>query len=123
MFGDTMRDDNHEGFCATTVTHSREGMAVSPDMIEGPPIGSKASSPGRRSKSSQQHLNIKHEPVQYSLVIHPPLVIENLLPENGRFELMHATRRKVVWWADLKAGERIPVHTGLLCAPEFFLPP
>ena len=121
MFDDAMRDNNYEGFVATTVPHSRESMAVSPDMIEGPTVDSKASSPGRRSRSSQQHLNIKHEPVQYSLVIHPPLVIENLLPENGRFELMHATRRKVVWWADLKAGERIPVHTVGLDAPLLLL--
>ena len=86
-----------------------------------PPSGSIPGSPGRRSRAFQRNLNPKHEPIQYSLVIHPPLVIENLLPENGRFELMHATRRVVVWWADLKAGERIPVHTVGLDAPLLLL--
>jgi hypothetical protein len=58
-----------------------------------------------------------HGPVSYSLLIHPPLVIENLLPKRGRFELMHATRRTVLWFGDLNPGERIPIHTVGLDAP------
>jgi len=58
-----------------------------------------------------------HGPVSYSLLIHPPLVIENLLPKRGRFELMHATRRTVVWFGDLNPGDRIPIHTVGLDAP------
>ena len=68
-----------------------------------------------------QSINKVHGPVAYSLVIHPPIIIENLLPESGRFELMHATRRVVVWWADLKAGECAPVHTVGLDAPLLLL--
>lgn len=63
----------------------------------------------------------KHGPVAYSLAIHPPLVIENLLPTRGRFELMHATRKTVLWFRDLKPGERIPVHTVGLDAPLLLL--
>jgi hypothetical protein len=63
----------------------------------------------------------KHGPVTYSLAIHPPLVIENLLPTRGRFELMHATRKTVLWFSDLKPGERIPVHTVGLDAPLLLL--
>lgn len=58
-----------------------------------------------------------HGPVSYSLLIHPPLVIENLLPKRGRFELMHATRRTVLWFGDLNPGDRIPIHTVGLDAP------
>lgn len=63
------------------------------------------------------HSTFVHSPVSYSLLIYPPLIIENLLPKPGRFELMHATRRTVIWFADLKPGERVPVHTVGLDAP------
>ena len=62
-----------------------------------------------------------HGPVTYSLSIHPPLVIENFLPTPGRFELMHATRRTVLWFSDLEPGERIPIHTVGLDAPLLLL--
>ena len=58
-----------------------------------------------------------HGPVSYSLLIHPPLVIENLLAKRGRFELMHATRRTVLWYGDLNPGDRVPIHTVGLDAP------
>ena len=41
-------------------------------------------SPGRRGRSSKHVKRLEHAPVEYSLVIHPPLIIENLLPESGR---------------------------------------
>ena len=62
-----------------------------------------------------------HAPIAYSLVIHPPMIIENLLPERGRFELMDAKSRNVLWWGRLEAGERIPVHTVGLDAPLLLL--
>ena len=64
---------------------------------------------------------ILHGPVAYSLVIHPPIVIGNLLPESARYELMHASREQVIWWSDLKAGESVPVHTVGLDAPLLLL--
>jgi len=62
-----------------------------------------------------------HTPIAYSLVIHPPLIIENLLPERGRFELMDATGKNVLWWRNLEAGERISVFTVGLDAPLLLL--
>lgn len=62
-----------------------------------------------------------HAPIAYSLVIHPPLVLENLLPERAIFELMHASTRNVVWWGCLEAGERISVYSVGLDAPILLL--
>ena len=62
-----------------------------------------------------------HAPIAYSLVIHPPLVIENLLPERGRFELMDANSKNVLWWGSLEAGEKVSVFTVGLDAPLLLL--
>jgi hypothetical protein len=62
-----------------------------------------------------------HGPVSYSLAIHPTYVVVNLLPERGRFELMHAVRRTVVWFADLDPGEQVSVHSVGLDAPLLLL--
>jgi hypothetical protein len=62
-----------------------------------------------------------HIPVAYTLSIHAPLVIVNLLPEGGRFELMHAIRRTVLWFADLEPGQQVPVHSVGLDAPLLLL--
>ena len=69
------------------------------------------------SRGANQTRVTMHAPVAYSLVIHPPIVIENLLPESGRFELMNATSRAVLWWGNLEPGERFPIHTVGLDAP------
>ena len=50
---------------------------------------------GDVTKSPQDGQNDIHGPVAYSLEIHPPMIIENFLPEKARYELMHATRKKV----------------------------
>ena len=42
----------------------------------------------RKSKKKE----LIHAPVAYTLSIHAPIVVVNLLPEGGRFELMHAVR-------------------------------
>jgi hypothetical protein len=62
-----------------------------------------------------------HSPVAYTLSVHAPLIIVNLLPEGGRFELMHAVRRTVLWYADLQPGQQIPVHSVGLDAPLLLL--
>lgn len=62
-----------------------------------------------------------HGPVSYTLSIHAPFVITNLLPETGRFELMHAVRRTVLWYGDLKPGQQMPVHSVGLDAPLLLL--
>jgi hypothetical protein len=77
--------------------------------------------PGKKEKKTRESAAMTHSPVAYTLMIHPPIVIENLLPAHGRFELMHATRRSVLWFADLKPGEKVSVHTVGLDAPLLLL--
>jgi hypothetical protein len=74
--------------------------------------------PDRRAKKTEERI---HGPVAYTLSIHAPLVIVNLLPEGGRFELMHAIRKTVVWYADLDPGQQVPVHSVGLDAPLLLL--
>lgn len=62
-----------------------------------------------------------HGPVAYTLSIHPTFVVVNLLPERGRFELMHAVRRTVLWFADLEPGEQVSVHSVGLDEPLLLL--
>jgi hypothetical protein len=89
-----------------------------------------ATSPARTGKGFAKNIFSKnnapekanvHAPISYSLIIHPPLIIENLLPERGRFELMDATSRNVLWWGSLGAGERVSVFTVGLDAPLLLL--
>lgn len=74
----------------------------------------------KRDKKARKAERI-HGPVSYSLSVHAPLVIVNLLPEGGRFELMHAVRKTVVWFADLQPGQQVPVHSIGLDAPLLLL--
>ena len=88
------------------------------------PTNDSLSSIGRRQSRvawKKRAEDTEHLPVSYTLVVHPPIVIENLLPEGGTFELMHATRRVVVWWGYLQPGECVPVHTVGLDAPLLLL--
>lgn len=78
----------------------------------------KKSTIDRKTKKGQAFI---HGPVVYSLSIHAPLVIVNLLAVGGRFELMHAVRKTVVWYADLKPGQQIAVHSVGLDAPLLLL--
>lgn len=73
------------------------------------------------SKATESEKADIHAPVTYSLTIHPPIIIENLLPERGRFELMNAITQSVLWWSNLEPGERVPVHTVGLDAPLLLL--
>ncbi|KAL3921405.1 MAG: hypothetical protein SGILL_002764, partial [Bacillariaceae sp.] len=86
----------------------------------------KETTPNDTSKQSKREKKAKkaeriHGPVSYSLSVHAPLVIANLLPEGGRFELMHAVRKTVVWFADLQPGQQVPVHSIGLDAPLLLL--
>lgn len=79
----------------------------------------------QRRKNLQASVGIDepetHGPVAYTLSVHAPLVITNLLPETGRFELMHAVRRTVLWYGDLNPGQQMPVHSVGLDAPLLLL--
>jgi len=77
-----------------------------------------------RKEKKQPRKGTQHEihaPITYSLIIHPPIIIENLLCEGGTFELMHAFRKTIVWRAHLDAGESVPIHTVGLDAPLYLL--
>lgn len=65
----------------------------------------------------EEHNPLIHGPVQYTLSIFSPIVIKNLLPKRGRFELMHAVRRQVIWYAELDPGEHASAHSIGLDAP------
>jgi hypothetical protein len=102
--------------CSTT--HDSERLAPFCYVIEvarsplarAPPISSDESeNPRYRSRV--------HGPVVYSLSVHPTFVVVNLLPRKGRFELMHAVRKTVLWFADLDAGEEFAIHSVGLDAP------
>jgi hypothetical protein len=79
-------------------------------------------SPVVRTRNAGMHRKEKredfqHGPVAYTINVHPPIVLVNLLPERGRFEIMHAVRRNVLWFADLDPGQQVPVHSAGLDAP------
>jgi hypothetical protein len=65
--------------------------------------------------------NVRHNAVYYSIVIHPPIILENLLPSGGIFELMHATQKRVLWSAFIGAGETNAIHTCTLDEPLVLL--
>lgn len=54
---------------------------------------------------------ILSSPCTYTIVIHPPFVVENLLPMKGTFELVHAKQKTVLWSSDIHSGEIKSVHT------------
>ena len=58
-----------------------------------------------------------HEPVEYLILIHPPLVLENLLPEACVFELHDPKSKALLWKAHLQAGQSVPIHDVRLDSP------
>ena len=102
-----------------TVIHSTDTLQVENGKQEkkaGPE--KKPAGTDKRLKKVEEKM---HGPVAYSLSIHAPIVVVNLLPEGGRFELMHAIRRTVVWFADLQPGQQVPIHSVGLDAPLLLL--
>jgi hypothetical protein len=49
----------------------------------------------------------------FFVVIHPPIILENLLPVSGTFELIRAKdpNKTVLWSAVIEPGKSKPVHT------------
>ena len=58
-----------------------------------------------------------HDPVEYMVLIHPPLVLENLLPEACILELHDFRSNALLWKAHLQAGQSLPVHDVRLDCP------
>jgi hypothetical protein len=72
---------------------------------------------GTAATADKDRKGFVHGPVLYSLSIHPPFVVVNLLPKKGRFELMHAVHKKVLWFKDVEPGEEVAVHSLGLDSP------
>ncbi|GAX12581.1 hypothetical protein FisN_13Lh037 [Fistulifera solaris] len=72
---------------------------------------------GTAATVDKHRKGLVHGPVLYSLSIHPPFVVVNLLPKIGRFELMHAVHKKVLWFKDVEPGEEVSVHSLGLDSP------
>lgn len=66
----------------------------------------------QRGQKKKQNLeeDESHGPVAYTLVIHPPIVIENLLPETAMYTLIDPSREKEVWFQILSPGESVPIY-------------
>jgi hypothetical protein len=73
----------------------------------------------RDHTNAEKAISLEHSPVAYTMVIHPPIVITNHLACSGRFELMHAANRTVMWSGDLAPGQQVAVHSVGLDAPLF----
>ncbi|CAB9515429.1 Putative vacuolar protein sorting-associated protein [Seminavis robusta] len=115
------------GIQLACVVQSKGGESL-PPFCYAVEIGRSPIVPDRR-RSTNAHIGGSqrfdasdiHCPVAYTLALHAPFVITNLLPETGRFELMHAVRRTVLWFGDLKPGQQMPVHSVGLDAPLLLL--
>lgn len=55
--------------------------------------------------------DLRQEPLQYSLIIQPPIVIENLLPAIGKFTIINTVSKAVLWSKFLSSGECRDIHT------------
>ena len=51
------------------------------------------------------------------LAIHPPIILENLLPCKGIFEIIHATQKRILWSSIIEAGASKSIHTVTLEEP------
>lgn len=62
-----------------------------------------------------------NSPCTYTIVIHPPIILQNLLPMKGTFELVHATRKSVLWSSTILPGKSKHIHTVTLDIPMLLL--
>eukprot|EP00981_Chlorochromonas_danica_P005995 scaffold1244_cov162-Ochromonas_danica.AAC.31 len=74
---------------------------------------------GETSKKVRQVLpaEILSNPESFTIAIHPPILIENLLPTAGVFELLHAENKQVLWSSCISAGAVKAIHTVTLEDP------
>jgi hypothetical protein len=134
---DIEQSEARSGVQVSCATHSQNGNIRTPfcyaiEIVRSPivksNIDSEFSSEAKdglleknKKKKRPDNLRLIHGPVAYSLAIHSPIVIVNLLPEGGRFELMHAVKKTVVWYADLEPGQQVPIHSLGLDLPLLLL--
>lgn len=71
--------------------------------------------------SKERHQHLKQPPLIYSLSIHPPIILENLLPMPATFELVHAVHKRVLWSSFIAPGKVKSIHTVNLDDPILLL--
>ena len=71
--------------------------------------------------NKERNFNIKQPPLIYSLAIHPPIILENLLPMTATFELVHAVHKRVLWSSVIAPGKVKSIHTVNLDDPILLL--
>lgn len=71
--------------------------------------------------NKERRINLKQPPLIYSLAIHPPIVLENLLPMTATFELVHAVHKRVLWSSVIAPGKVKSIHTVNLDNPILLL--
>lgn len=134
---DIEQSEARSGVQVSCATHSQNGNIRTPfcyaiEIVRSPIVKSNIdaafSSDAKdglveknKKKKKPDNLRLIHGPVAYSLAIHSPIVIVNLLPASGRFELMHAIKKTVVWYADLEPGQQVPIHSLGLDLPLLLL--
>ena len=134
---DIEQSEARSGVQVSCATHSQNEKVRTPfcyaiEIVRSPIVKSNISSTSssnvkdglvgkNKKKRKRDFSSLIHGPVAYTLAIHSPLVIVNLLPEGGRFELMHAIRKTVLWYADLEPGQQVPIHSLGLDVPLLLL--
>lgn len=56
-------------------------------------------------------------PVHYNIIIHPPIVLESMLPWHAHFEILHANTSRLLWSSLIEPGMAKPIHTVTLDEP------
>jgi hypothetical protein len=75
-----------------------------------------------RDKESSFTTNLRIEdPRNFTIVVHPPLTIENLLPCSAYFEIVHAAEKRELWSSNIPSAKCQPIHTVSLEEPLLLL--
>ena len=73
---------------------------------------------GRLFQAKEDRADTKiFTPVHYNIVVHPPIVLESLLPWHGHFEILHANTSRLLWSSLIEPGKAKPIHTVTLDEP------
>lgn len=65
----------------------------------------------------EKAMQAENSPASYMILIHPPILLENLLPREAYFEIIHSAHKRVLWSSWLAAGTAVPIHSVTLDQP------
>ncbi len=71
--------------------------------------------------SKDRAQSVTGDPASYVIIVHPPIILENLLPSGGKFTLMHPIHEVVLWSGWIGAGMVQAVHSVTLEEPLVLL--